>query len=59
MDACVDAVVAEAAAAVADDAAAVCDVVADAASTNKSHLATSVFDDIGCEPEDVCDVLQI
>ena len=60
-DACVVAVVAEVAAlvalvaaavaleaaAVAEDAAAVWLVVADAASTNKSHLATSVFEEIG------------
>ena len=60
MLACVEAVdaedaaaVAELAAAVADDAAFVADVVADAASTIKDHLALSVFVVNGCEPEEV------
>ena len=56
-DAELAAAVAELAALVADVDAAEADVAAAAASTNKSHLATSVFDDIGCEPVDVCAVL--
>ena len=47
------AAVAELAAAVALVAAAEADVVAAAASTNKAHFAASVFELIGCEPEDV------
>ena len=50
----VAAAVAEVAAAVAEVAAAVAEVVALAASTSKAHFATSVFDEIGCAPEDVC-----
>ena len=47
------------AAAVALEAAAEADVVALAASTNKSHFAESVFVVNGCDPEDVCAVLAI
>ena len=50
--------VAEFAAAVADDAALFCAVVADAASTIKSQFAELVLVVNGCEPEDVCAVLQ-
>ena len=50
--------VADDAADVADAAAAVADVVAAAASTSKSHFAESVFVVNGCEPLEVCDVLQ-
>ena len=39
--------------------AAVCAVVADAASTNKSHLAESVLVVNGCDPLDVCVVFAI
>ena len=53
------AAVAELPAAVALLAAAVADVVADAASTNKDHLPLSVFVVNGCEPDDVCVVVQI
>ena len=55
----VAAAVAEVAAAVAEVAAAVAEVAAAAASISKSHFATSVFDEIGCAPEDVCPVLQM
>ena len=50
--------VAELADAVADDAALFCAVVADAASTIKSQFAELVLVVNGCEPEDVCAVLQ-
>ena len=49
----VAALVAEVAAAVAEFAAFVALVVAEAASTNKSHLALSVFVVKGCDPEEV------
>ena len=52
------AVVALAALAVALVAAAVALVVALAASTSKTHLATSVFELIGTAPLDVCAVMQ-
>jgi len=58
-DADVAAAVALFAALVALVAAALADDVADAASTNKSHLALSVFEDKGCEPDDVCAVLEM
>lgn len=45
--------VAELAAAVAELAAAVADEVADAASTNRSHFALSVFVVNGSDPDDV------
>tara|TARA_R110000751_G_scaffold112365_1_gene211238 strand:- start:51 stop:758 length:708 start_codon:yes stop_codon:yes gene_type:complete len=47
------------AAAVALEAAAVADVVALAASTINAHLAASVLLEIGCEPLEVCTVIQI
>ena len=47
------------AAAVADVAAAVWLVVADAASTISDHLALSVLVVNGCDPDDVCAVIQI
>jgi hypothetical protein len=47
------------AAAVADVAAAVWLVVADAASTINDHFALSVFVVSGCDPLDVCAVMQI
>tara|TARA_R110002110_G_scaffold354821_1_gene564506 strand:+ start:46 stop:426 length:381 start_codon:yes stop_codon:yes gene_type:complete len=47
------------AAAVADDAAAVALVVALAASTISAHLALSVLVVKGCDPLDVCAVIQI
>ena len=50
---------AEAAAAVALLVALEAAVVADAASTNKSHFALSVLVVSGCEPLDVCAVLAI
>ena len=52
------AAVAEFADAVADDAALFCAVVADAASTIRSQLAELVLVVNGCDPEDVCAVLQ-
>ena len=52
------AAVAELAAAVADDAALFADVVAAAASTIRSQLAELVLVVKGCDPEDVCAVLQ-
>jgi hypothetical protein len=55
----VAAAVAEVAAAVALVAAAVAEVVALAASTSNAHLATSALLDIGCDPEDVCAVIQM
>lgn len=71
LDALVDALPADVDAADADDAALLADVaaadaelaaalallVADAASTSKSHLALSVLVVSGCDPLDVCDVL--
>ena len=50
--------VAELADAVADDAALFAEVVADAASTIKSQFAELVLVVNGCDPEDVCAVLQ-
>jgi len=47
------------AAAVADVAAAVWLVVADAASTINDHFALSVLVVSGCDPDDVCAVMQI
>ena len=55
----VAAAVALLAAAVALAAAAEADDVAEAASTNKDHLAESVFVVKGCDPDDVCDVVHI
>ena len=52
------AAVAEFADAVADDAALFADVVADAASTIRSQFAELVLVVNGCDPEDVCAVLQ-
>ena len=40
-------------------AALVAEVVADAASTSSAHFALSVFVLIGCEPLDVCAVIQM
>lgn len=40
-------------------AALVADVAAAAASTTKDHLATSALLEIGCDPLDVCAVIQI
>ena len=51
--------VAEFAAAVAEVAAALAEVVALAASTNKDHLALSVLEVSGCDPDDVWAVIQI
>ncbi len=52
--ACAVAVLADELALDALEAAAVCDVVALAASTNKTHLAASVFVLMGTDPELVC-----
>ena len=49
----VAALVSDVAAAVADAAAFVAFVVDDAASTNRSHFALSVFVVKGCEPDEV------
>ena len=51
--------VADVAAAVADVAAFVAEVVAEAASTINAHFATSELPEMGCEPDEVCAVIQI